>query len=97
MNVLKTLREELHPDGIGRSRNGLITLRNGFFYRHGKTAEMFADRVRACIAEKGLPAEVVGCGEHWAVFKGGAALRNSSHWWVTVREVQRESGGETVA
>ena len=84
MTLIKQIREAIHADGISKKRDGTIILRQGFFYRHGESAEIFAARVETGLKEAGIEAYVVGKGEHWASFNGGASLRSRSHWWVIV-------------
>lgn len=57
---------------------GVWCVREGFFYRHGRTAEMLADNVREVVPAMKL----VECGEHNAPFCGGAGVKASSHFWV---------------
>lgn len=59
-------------------RNGIFTARWSYFYTHGATAEMYADKVKSQIPE----AHIISCGDHWAAFKGGAPVNKQSHFWV---------------
>jgi hypothetical protein len=57
---------------------GVWTVREGFYYTHGRTPEMLAENVRdACPG-----VTVVDTGTHNAPFRGGAGVRASSHFWV---------------
>lgn len=58
--------------------NGVFTVRRGFFYRCGGSAEA----LRAAV-EKAVPgACILDSGEKWTAFNGGASLARSTHWWV---------------
>ena len=63
-------------------RSGIFTVRRGFFYTHGKTASDFANSIKEDLAKAGYEIEIIGKGEVWKPFKGGASVANSSHWWV---------------
>ena len=52
--------EELGPDVITFGRDGVITAKWGYFYRHGRTAEYYRDRV-----VKELPVEIVEYRDDW--------------------------------
>lgn len=73
---------------ISKSR-GVFTYRVGFFYRHGGSSQIVADRLKAKIPN----ATIVDHGEKWVAFKGGAPLAKQSHWWVkfTINEAQSPS------
>lgn len=57
---------------------GVFTLREGFFYTHGRTAGTLVRRVLAAFPK----ADVLDSGEVWKAFNGGAPLAKSSHWFV---------------
>lgn len=67
----------IHSDSVSK-RNGVFTVRKGFFYRHGYTSDMLVDAIKALIPT----AVIVDHGEVWKAFKGGAATAQSSHWFV---------------
>jgi len=64
-------------DGCSK-RNGVFTVRQGFFYTHGRTASDLADSIKDFIPE----AKIVDLGEVWKNFRGGAPLAKSSHFFV---------------
>jgi hypothetical protein len=69
-DALETAR--LAPDRLIHSRKtGRWEARLGFFYRHGRSAEGFAERVGTV-----LGAHVVNHGERWAAWPA------DSYWWV---------------
>jgi len=75
------LKEHMRVDSVSK-RNGVFTVRKGFFYTHGGNAVKFKNRVVAELEKLNLNFEVVDFGENWAPFRGGAPLPQSSHWFV---------------
>ena len=71
------IRKLLGMDTISKKGN-IYTVRKEFFYRHGMDALSIAGKVK----EKLPDATIVDYGEHWAPFRGGASVAQSSHWWV---------------
>jgi hypothetical protein len=69
-------------DTVGRNQDGTYTARRGFFYRHGGTASSFRDAVSATLNKLGMQIIVLDNWEHWTGFRGGASVRNQSHWGV---------------
>lgn len=71
-------------------RNNIYTFRKTYYYTNGGSPEKFAESIKQRVLELSknrLTIEVVETGNHWAPFKGGASIRNSSHWWVKCRLV----------
>ena len=57
---------------------GVWTVREGYFYRHGRSEANVVAEVQEI-----LPAAcVIDSGDHLARFRGGASIQASSHWWV---------------
>jgi hypothetical protein len=73
----KQVRESLHADSVSQ-KDGVFTVRRGFFYTGGKTSEDFANAVKAVFPT----AVVIDSGEVWTPFRGGATVAKQSHWWV---------------
>ena len=62
------------------SKTKTWTIREGFFYTHGRSSSTFAEKVL-----RTLPgAVIVDKGTVHRNFQGGASVRASSHWWVEV-------------
>ena len=78
--TLREVEEKLNPDSLSM-RNGIVTIRRGFFYRHGFTSEMYVEKVKAAFPT----AEIVDSGEVWKAFSGGAPIARQSHWFVKFR------------
>lgn len=76
---LKTVKEKLgHRFDTYSIKNGVITVRRGFFYTHGCTDQDCVDQV----LEKFPDAHIVESGEIWKSFLGGASIAAQSHWYV---------------
>jgi len=75
--TLTELKSLLSADSYSL-KAGVFTVRRGFFYRNGGSAEAYAARVVAAVPG----ATVLDCGEVWKAFKGGASVANHSHWYV---------------
>ena len=71
-----------HADQVSKRKDGVIVVRKGFYYRHGKDAQDFFLRVGKVLQEAGVPCSVKDYGEQYTSFRGGAALSKQSHWWV---------------
>jgi hypothetical protein len=74
----KDIRENLICDSASK-RGNVFTVRKGFFYTGGATAENFVARVKEAFPT----AVVVDKGEVWKPFKGGASVAQQSHWFVS--------------
>lgn len=83
---LAKIKEAVIADSYGKNRAGNVVLRDGFFYRHGRTSEKFAQAVAAQLIKAKIPHQIVGHGEHDAPFRGSAPLAQSSHFWVEIKE-----------
>lgn len=83
----RLLGDRLHPDSIGINKDGLLVIRWGFFYTHGRTSEQYATKVRALLDENGFAALVTDHGQVWKAFRGGASVANSSHFFVEVKVI----------
>lgn len=70
---------------IQQHSGGAWTFRRGFFYTHGYTAERYAADIMQKLQAAGLNPKLLGSGEVWKSFKGGASIRAQSHWWVKVQ------------
>ena len=77
------IAEKVIADTVSK-RDGVFTVRRGFFYTGGGTAEGFANHVKRAIPA----AVVVDYGEVWKPFIGSAPVAKQSHWFVkfTVKE-----------
>ena len=84
MVTLKQVRAALESnvDSIGKNKAGAIVVRRGFFYRNGMSSEKFTYFIDSKLREAGLSFKIVRDGEHYAPFRGGATVAQSSHWYV---------------
>ena len=69
-------------DSVSKRKDGTIVVRRGYYYTHGQDAESFQLAVGAALMKAGIRYSIKDYGDHWARFKGGAALAKQSHWWV---------------
>ncbi len=77
MQKLTDIKNLINADTLSK-KGDIYTARKGYFYTHGKSEDDFAKSI-----EQALPScKIVGKGAHWASFRGGASVANSSHWWV---------------
>ena len=73
-------------DSVGKKRDGSgnFVIRRGYFYTGGMDADKFAESISKQMNEMNINHTVVGQGDHWAPFKGGASIAKQSHFWVEV-------------
>ena len=91
--LLQTIKQTVSADSIYRQKDGTITFRRGYFYRHGMTPEAFRDGISTKLKKAGIDHTVVDYGDHWTPFNGGASLSRSSHFYVRIA-VQTVKVGE---
>lgn len=75
--TLKEIRDRIHADTYSL-KNGVVTLRWGFFYTH----EMTTEKKVAKVKEVFPTAVIQDSGEIRKAFRGGASVANQSHWYV---------------
>ena len=73
----KDVKEALCVDQVVLSK-GIFTVRHGFYYTHGFTAEKLVEHVKCAYPH----ATILDSGEIWKPFKGGASVARQSHWFV---------------
>ena len=73
--------KELGFDYVSK-RGDVVTVRRGFFYRFGGSADKFAELVK----ERIPCAEIIDKGEVSLPFRGGAPVSKQSHWWVKFKK-----------
>lgn len=77
--TLKEVKEKLGwMDSVGKKKNGNFVVRQGFFYKMGKTIDRYIEAVKAEFPN----AKIIDSGEVWKPFRGGASLANQSHFFV---------------
>lgn len=86
---LTEVKAALLPD-TASVKNGVFMIRRSFFYTGGFTADGYAAKVKAAFPN----AIILGCGEVWKAFRGGAGTAKQSHWWV---KFELPENGEQVA
>jgi hypothetical protein len=76
--TIKTVKENVIGADAVSLKNGVFTVRRGFFYTGGTTAANLVERVKSAFPA----ATIIDSGETRKEFKGGASVANQSHWWV---------------
>jgi hypothetical protein len=71
------IEDKLHVSSVSK-RAGVFTVRDGFFYRHGRNSGDLVQKVRDAFPT----AKILDQGEVWKAFRGGASVANQSHWFV---------------
>ena len=75
--TLKDVRENVIAS-THSVRNGVFTVRDSFFYRHGRTEQDLINKVLNAFPN----AKILESGEVWKAFRGGASVASQSHWFV---------------
>jgi hypothetical protein len=79
---VKKVRELVSGENaVTAHRDGTVTCRRGYFYRHGMTSELWRDQVLKAIPE----AEAVDHGDTWRAWPA------DSFFWVKIRMKQPEA------
>lgn len=84
----KTLNDSIiGADHIMKKRgvDNTFIFRREFFYTGGRTGESFAKGISNQLKEKGFTHGVIGHGEVWKSFKGGASVVQNSHFWAEIK------------
>lgn len=85
-SVIQTIRNNVTGvDQLSRDSEGNLVFRKGFYYTNGNSADTFADRISNKLNELNIPHTIIDRGQVWKPFKGGATIKNQSHWWVKVK------------
>jgi hypothetical protein len=79
------IRSITWADDSTAQANGVFILRKSFFYKNGKTESHFEKDVVNRIKKEGYQVQVLDTGTVEKDFKGGASVKNQSHWWVKVK------------
>jgi hypothetical protein len=80
----KNLKNDLRAicDTIGKDKEGNITCRRGYFYRHGYTDTLFAEHICNVLNKHNIKYDLIEHNDIWKVFRGGASIANQSHFLV---------------
>ena len=87
-SLIQILKKEHVGDTVSKRKDGMIVVREGFFYRFGKDVSVLEKKVLTVCEKLGIKVTVMESGEHWAAFRGGASVANSSHWYVVIKEAE---------
>ena len=87
MLSLKKLKNHIMADTISKVKceENTFVFRKGFFYRHGETAQNFANCILSQISNLGYIGIILNVNEFWKPFKGGASIRNQSHFMAKIK------------
>jgi len=72
-------------DTVSRNNDGHIIVRNGFFYKSGRTAEGHTHKIKKALEAAGIKHSIVDDGEHNAPFRGGASVARNSHFYTHIK------------
>lgn len=75
----------VYPDVVSRNNDGHIIVRDGFFYKSGRTSEGHAHKIKKALDAAGIKHSIVDNGEHNAPFRGGASVAKSCHFYTHVK------------
>jgi hypothetical protein len=79
--IPRLTKDQVEADDLKRNKDGTYTAYKAYFYRGKNTPEGFADRIKQNLPD----AVIIDSGDVWKTFKGGASVRNQSHFWVTFK------------
>jgi hypothetical protein len=71
-------------DTVGKTKNGTVMVRKGYFYRCGSTASSVAARISTLLTEAGVAHRIEDSGDHWAPFVGKGSVARNSHFYVEI-------------
>lgn len=80
-----TLKQVTTCDSCSKNAAGNFLFRRTFFYKMGGDDLQYASGLVIQLQEAGVKFKLVGHGEVIKPFKGGASVRQSSHWWVEIK------------
>ena len=77
---IKAKIEECFADAMTFHKDGTITAKWGYFYRHDRTPEKYAEKIKEAFPG----AFIIDTGDHWHAFVGGAKSGSAqdSYMWV---------------
>ncbi len=77
----RTLKDNIHADTYEINKEGVITLRWGFFYSGGITAQTKVESVQEIFPD----AEIITFGTVVKPFMGGAPVKRQTHHYVSFK------------
>lgn len=84
-SLMARIKNVAPGDQVSKDKAGNFIFREEYYYRRGMDSLKFANRVKEALESVGLNVEIIDHGDHWAAFRGGANVKQSSHWWVKAR------------
>ena len=76
---------KLFSDSIGKNKDGHVVVRNGFYYKSGRSAEAQTAKIKRALDDAGVKHTIVKDGEHNAPFRGGASVGRQSHFYTHIK------------
>jgi hypothetical protein len=74
---MKEIKNTIFADSYSQ-KDGVVTVRWGFFYTMGRTTEKYVETVKASFPG----CTIVDSGQVWKPFRGGASVAQGSHFFV---------------
>ncbi len=75
----------VYPDAVSKNKDGHIIVRDGFFYKSGRTADGHTYKIKKALDAAGIKHSIVDDGEHNAPFHGGASVARNSHFYTHIK------------
>ena len=69
-------------DTVGKTKNGTVMVRRGYFFRNGASSQTYAARVADLLNAAGVQFRIEDRGDHWAPFVGKGSVARNSHFYV---------------
>lgn len=60
------IRDNLHPDKLSCSKDGVWLIQFGYFYRHGRSCEKYVEKIRELF--QGMTVDITGAQDAWAAW-----------------------------
>jgi hypothetical protein len=92
--AIAALRSSYGFDTIGRKGDNIL-VRKGYFYPNDYDEDTLAAKVLSTLSSAGIKANVIGSGNVWKPFRGGASTAAQSHWWVELKVDEQPNAQDT--
>lgn len=80
-----SIRRILTSGSISKNKEGHVVVRNGFYYKSGRSAEAQTAKIKRALDDAGVKHTIVKDGEHNAPFRGGASVGRQSHFYTHIK------------
>ena len=84
---LNKLKQTVRAETISKAKGeeNTFIFRKGFYYTFGNTSEKFANDIVDQIIVLGYSADIIDSNEIRKPFRGGATVKNSSHFYAKIK------------